>query len=77
MKCKFSEEELDKLIYAFSILFDYEYVIDKISTKSGKGVSVFYYNSPVRRSFEFEIIFDENIEIEDVAETIIKEYQHR
>lgn len=74
---RFTNNELHKLLYNFSNLFDYEFNYVIFTVPEGKGLNIIYYNSPCRSSFDVKLSFDENTELEDIADIIIDAYNER
>ena len=74
---RFTGEQLDKLIYSFSALFDYDYVFTSYAVPEGRGLTIEYYNSPCRKSFTVELSYDKTTELEDISDIIINSYKER
>lgn len=74
---KFSEEELDNAINNFASLFEYDYAHSIWTVPEGKAVTILFYNSPSRHSFDVEISYDESTYIETIVDAIIEAYERR
>lgn len=75
---RFTNEELDLLIYHFSQLFNYDYAHSVLrNLEEGRDLSITFYNSPAKRSFDVDITYTKSTEIEEIADAIIDAYLHR
>lgn len=71
------ETLIDNVIFSFSNLYDYLYVLSTIeqSEDDKYSFSVEFYNSPVRSSFEVEFTAVDSKEFpEIISDKLIKEY---
>lgn len=74
---RFTDEELENLIYNFASLYNYDVSYATSASIEGKLLDLTYYNSPMRRSFEVKLSYDERADIEWIADQIIEAYQNR
>ena len=72
-----TEQVVDMTAYYFSNLYEYDYVISFFKVPEGQGVDMMFYNSPLRRSFNVEISYDEKTDIDYISDKIIQSYLHR
>ncbi len=72
-----TQKEIDEIIYHFSCLFEYDYYVSTGEVEEEKYLDIGFYNSPIRRSFDVSISYDEKTYIETISDAIINAYSNR
>ncbi|MBP3338349.1 MAG: hypothetical protein J6L69_02975 [Lachnospiraceae bacterium] len=74
---KFTNGQLDELINHFASLFEYDYAYSTFAVPEGIALSISFYNSPCKRCFDVELIYDECTYLNEISDIIINTYKER